>query len=66
MSLETDLQLPLRQLDNISQNGQRKLIALALAYLVSTARPVVLLRLPELVSVWSSVMAETEENETGE
>lgn len=56
----------LLQLDNMSQGGQRKLTALALANLVPTTRAVILDRLPELVSVWSSVLAETEESDAGE
>ncbi|GJN91530.1 hypothetical protein Rhopal_004553-T1 [Rhodotorula paludigena] len=54
------------RLDNMSQGGQRKLVALALAYLVPTTSPVVLSRLADLVSLWSSVLAQTEENESGD
>jgi hypothetical protein len=54
------------QLDNMSQGSQRKLTALALAHLIPTTRTVILSRLPELVSLWSGVLAETEETETGE
>lgn len=50
----------------MSQGGQRKLVALALAYLVPTTSPVILSRLADLVSLWSSVLAQTEENESGE
>ncbi|GAA6036573.1 hypothetical protein JCM8097_001232 [Rhodosporidiobolus ruineniae] len=54
------------RLDNMSQSGQRKLAALALAHLVPTTNPVVLGRLADLVSLWSSVLALTEETETGD
>ncbi|GAA5857039.1 hypothetical protein JCM8547_007927 [Rhodosporidiobolus lusitaniae] len=54
------------RLDNMSQGGQRKLAALALAYLVPTTNPVVLNRLPDLVSLWSSVLAQTEETDQGD
>lgn len=57
---------PGAQLDNMSQGGQRKLAALALAYLIPTTNPVVLGRLTDLVSLWSSVLALTEESEGGE
>lgn len=50
----------------MSQGGQRKLVALALAELVATTRTTVLERLPDLVSVWSSALAQTEETESGE
>jgi hypothetical protein len=60
------LSLTLSQLDNMSQGGQRKLVALALAHLVATTRSVVLERLPDLVSTWSSALAQTEETESGE
>ena len=50
----------------MSQGGQRKLTALALAHLVPTTRTVILDRLPEMISVWTSVLAETEESENGE
>lgn len=50
----------------MSQGGQRKLTALALAYLIPTTNSLILERLPELVSVWASVMAETEETDSGE
>ncbi|GAA6004411.1 hypothetical protein JCM10207_000715 [Rhodosporidiobolus poonsookiae] len=54
------------RLDNMSQGGQRKLIALALAYLAPTTNPVILSRLPDLVSLWSSVLAQTEESDSGD
>ncbi|KAK4702500.1 importin-11, partial [Phenoliferia sp. Uapishka_3] len=54
------------RLDNMAQPSQRKLTALALGSLLPSARPVVLERLPEVVSLWSSVLAETEENEGGD
>ncbi|TNY19776.1 armadillo-type protein [Rhodotorula diobovata] len=54
------------RLDNMSQGGQRKLAALALAYLIPTTNPVVLGRLTDLVSLWSSVLALTEESEGGD
>ncbi|BGP36629.1 hypothetical protein JCM10449v2_000530 [Rhodotorula kratochvilovae] len=54
------------RLDNMSQGGQRKLAALALAYLVPTTSPVVLGRLADLVSLWSSVLALTEESAAGD
>lgn len=50
----------------MSQGGQLKLTALALAHLVATNRPVVLERLADIVSVWTGVLAQTEETETGE
>lgn len=54
------------QLDNLSQGAQRKLVALALAHLVAAANPVILGRMADLVSLWSSVLAQTEESESGE
>lgn len=54
------------QLDNMSQGGQRKIVALALAELVVTNNPVVLSRLPDLVALWSGVLAQTEETQEGE
>ncbi|GAA5932542.1 hypothetical protein JCM3775_005950 [Rhodotorula graminis] len=54
------------RLDNMSQGGQRKLAALALAYLAPTTSAVVLGRLTDLVSLWSSVLALTEESEGGD
>ncbi|ORY75687.1 armadillo-type protein [Leucosporidium creatinivorum] len=54
------------RLDNMSQGGQRKLVALALAHLIATTRSVVLERLPDLVSTWSSALAQTEETESGD
>ncbi|BGP12651.1 hypothetical protein JCM10213v2_000568 [Rhodosporidiobolus nylandii] len=54
------------RLDNMSQGGQRKLAALALAYLVPSTNPVILGRLPDLVSLWSSVLAQTEETDSGD
>ncbi|GAA5891120.1 hypothetical protein JCM6882_006430 [Rhodosporidiobolus microsporus] len=54
------------RLDNMSQGGQRKLAALALAYLVPTTSHAVLNRLPDLVSLWSSVLALTEETDSGD
>lgn len=50
----------------MSQGRQRKLAALALAYLVPTANPVILSRLSDLVALWSSVLAQTEETDQGE
>lgn len=50
----------------MSQGGQRKLTALALAHLVAANRPVVLERLPDIVSAWTGVLAQTEEDESGE
>ncbi|CEQ38881.1 SPOSA6832_00361, partial [Sporobolomyces salmonicolor] len=56
----------IERVDNFSQGGQRKLIALALAYLVPTTSAVILSRLPDLVSVWSGVLAQTEETQEGD
>ncbi|KAI5481425.1 hypothetical protein MNV49_004181 [Pseudohyphozyma bogoriensis] len=56
----------LDKIDNMSQAAHRKLTALALAYLLPTTRPLILTRLGELLSIWSSVMSETQENETGD
>lgn len=50
----------------MSQGRQRKLAALALAYLVPTTNPVILGRLSDLVALWSSVLAQTEESDQGE
>jgi hypothetical protein len=50
----------------MSQGGQRKLTALALAHLVAQNRAVVLEQLPDIVSAWTGVMAQTEETDTGE
>ena len=49
----------------MSQGRQRKLAALALAYLVPTTNPVILGRLSDLVALWSSVLAQTEESDQG-
>ncbi|GAA5972295.1 hypothetical protein JCM11641_002396 [Rhodosporidiobolus odoratus] len=54
------------RLDNMSQGGQRKLAALAFAYLVPTTNPAILNRMPDFVSLWSSVLAQTEETESGD
>ncbi|GAA5866359.1 hypothetical protein JCM3774_006631 [Rhodotorula dairenensis] len=54
------------RLDNMSQGRQRKLAALALAYLVPTSNPVILGRLSDLVALWSSVLAQTEETDQGD
>ncbi|KAM0793458.1 hypothetical protein ACM66B_000901 [Microbotryomycetes sp. NB124-2] len=54
------------RLDNMSKAGHRKLAALALAHLVRSARPAVLGRLPEIVSLWTSVLAETQETDDGD
>ena len=54
------------QLDNMSQGGQRKIVALAVAELVVTNNPIVLSRLPDLVALWSGVLAQTEETQEGE
>ncbi|BGP21505.1 hypothetical protein JCM10295v2_000380 [Rhodotorula toruloides] len=56
----------IERLDNLSQGAQRKLIALALAHLVATVNPVILGRMADLVSLWSSVLAQTEESESGD
>lgn len=50
----------------MAQGSQRKLTALALAYLLPTTSPVILSRLAEFFSIWASVMAEAQESETGE
>ncbi|TKA55315.1 hypothetical protein B0A53_02239 [Rhodotorula sp. CCFEE 5036] len=54
------------RLDNMSQGRQRKLAALALAYLVPTTNTVILGRLSDLVALWSSVLAQTEESDQGD
>ncbi|GAA5872418.1 hypothetical protein JCM16303_004510 [Sporobolomyces ruberrimus] len=54
------------RLDNMSQGGQRKLVALALAELVATTNPIVLSRLADLVALWSGVLAQTEETQEGD
>ncbi|KAJ8297055.1 Importin-11 [Rhodotorula toruloides] len=56
----------IERLDNLSQGAQRKLVALALAHLVAAANPVILGRMADLVSLWSSVLAQTEESESGD
>ncbi|PRQ76874.1 Armadillo-type fold [Rhodotorula toruloides] len=56
----------IERLDNLSQGAQRKLVALALAQLVATVNPVILGRMADLVSLWSSVLAQTEESESGD
>ncbi len=50
----------------MSQGGQRKLVALALAYLLPTGHPVVLEHLQYYIPLWNSVMAQTEEDANGE
>ncbi|GAA5896429.1 karyopherin KAP120 [Sporobolomyces salmoneus] len=54
------------RLDNMSQGGQRKIVALALAELVVTTNPIVLSRLGDLVASWSGVLAQTEETLEGD
>jgi hypothetical protein len=54
------------QLDNMAQGAQRKVAALALANLVATSRSTVLSHLDDFVIAWTSVMADTEESESGE
>ncbi|GAA5889895.1 hypothetical protein JCM5296_003642 [Sporobolomyces johnsonii] len=56
----------IERLDNLSQGGQRKLVALALAYLIPTTNAVILSRLPDLVVLWSGVLAQTEETQEGD
>ncbi|GAA6061030.1 hypothetical protein JCM10212_004604 [Sporobolomyces blumeae] len=56
----------IERLDNMSSGGQRKLVALALANLVTTTDTVVLSRLADLVALWSGVMAQTEETDNGD
>ncbi|GAA5831223.1 hypothetical protein JCM3766R1_002972 [Sporobolomyces carnicolor] len=64
------LSLLLRQfidrMDNLSQGGQRKIVALALAELVVTTNPIVLSQLGDLVALWSGVLAQTEETVEGD
>lgn len=50
----------------MAQASQRKLTALALGSLLPLAQPTALARLGDLASLWSGVLAETEENESGE
>ncbi|BGP52842.1 hypothetical protein JCM8202v2_000399 [Rhodotorula sphaerocarpa] len=64
--LHTIISQYIDRLDNMSQGRQRKLAALALAYLAPTAGPVVLEQLADLVALWSSVLAQTEETEQGD
>ncbi|GAA5826975.1 hypothetical protein JCM11251_002187 [Rhodosporidiobolus azoricus] len=64
--LELILTQFVERLDNMSQGGQRKLAALAMAYLVTSTNPVILNRLPDIVSLWTSVLAQTEETESGD
>ncbi|GAA6025975.1 hypothetical protein JCM11491_006406 [Sporobolomyces phaffii] len=61
------------RVDNVSQGGQRKLVALALAELLTSSASssdsesrVVLTRLGALVSLWSGVLAQTEETQEGD
>ncbi|BGP28678.1 hypothetical protein JCM10296v2_000414 [Rhodotorula toruloides] len=56
----------IERLDNLSQGAQRKLVAVTLAHLVATVNPVILGRMADLVSLWSSVLAQTEESESGD
>jgi len=49
------------QVDNMSEPRHRKLAAMGLASLVSTARPTVLGRLFEILNVWKDVSREIEE-----
>lgn len=58
--------IPSCQMDNLSQGGQRKIVALALAELVVTTNPIVLSQLGDLVALWSGVLAQTEETVEGE
>ncbi|GAA5991993.1 hypothetical protein JCM10908_000686 [Rhodotorula pacifica] len=64
--LDTIITQYVDRLDNMSQGRQRKLAALALAYLVPTTNPVILGRLSDLVALWSSVLAQTEETDQGD
>ncbi|KAK4055221.1 hypothetical protein OIV83_000501 [Microbotryomycetes sp. JL201] len=54
------------RLDNMTKASHRKLAALALAHLVRSSRPAILSRLPEIVSLWTSVLSETQETEDGD
>jgi len=56
----------IERIDYMAQGGQRKLTALALAYLLPTNHPVVLDHLQDYVPLWNSVMAQTEEDVNGE
>jgi len=63
---ETLLTQWLDKIDNMSQSEQRKLTALALAYLLPSTNPVILSRMAELLSLWSGVLAERVEVEGGD
>ncbi|GAA5950880.1 hypothetical protein JCM3765_004618 [Sporobolomyces pararoseus] len=56
----------IERLDNMSQAGQRKLVALALSELVVTRNRIVLEKLGDLISLWSGVLAQTEETDKGD
>ncbi|POY71320.1 hypothetical protein BMF94_5632 [Rhodotorula taiwanensis] len=64
--LDTIITQYVDRLDNMSQGRQRKLAALALAYLVPTTSPTMLGRLSDFIALWSSVLAQTEETEQGD
>jgi hypothetical protein len=49
------------QIDNISTAQDRKLLATALACLVTLPNPIVISNLGAFVSLWSSVLAEGDE-----
>lgn len=52
--------------DNFSQARERKVVALALASLINTTKTVILERFSDIVNIWTSVLAETEETQDGE
>ncbi|KAK4057588.1 hypothetical protein OIO90_001233 [Microbotryomycetes sp. JL221] len=54
------------KVDNMSQPNQRKLTALALSNLIGTGKPIILNHLSNIVTVWTSVLAETQENQDGD
>ncbi|KAM0755992.1 ARM repeat-containing protein [Meredithblackwellia eburnea MCA 4105] len=56
----------IERVDNMAQASQRKLTALALAQLLPSTQCDILSRLQDLTSVWSGVLAETEENADGD
>lgn len=50
----------------MSQRSERKLTAFALGALIHTTDRIVLDKLPDIISLWCSVLAETEEIEGGD
>lgn len=58
--------LTLKQYDNLTYSGQRKLVALALTNFVQTTNPNVLGRIDEIITTWLSALGETQESDTGE